>query len=136
MQHYLSVFCKAIRNLESQSVDSTNIYDIMSNLRDQISSRYEKEFFGFIVKQALPNLTTYEQKKFKQEALAVYKRALDYLREWFDFDNSVFKKFNLFKLEDSVPSLDEVLDLCTEFGIQVNIFQYKQISYSNFEEVI
>ena len=124
MQHYLSVFCKAIRSLESQSVDSTDIYDIMSNLRDQISSRYEKEFFGFIVKQALPSLTTYEQKKFRQEALAVYKRALDYLRKWFDFDNSVFKKFKLFKLEDvfgqSFRFMYRIWNSSKYFSVQTN----------------
>ena len=91
----------------------------MSEVKDQIQSRIDKEYFGFQVKQALPKLSNYEQATFKKEALNAYIRALDYLKKWFDFESSVFKKLKVFKLDKELPTLDEVLDICTEFNIQV-----------------
>ena len=77
-------------------------------------------FFGSFVKQALPFLSPEHKKQFELEATGVYSRAIEYLEQWFDFENSISKKLECLNM-DKLPSLDDILDLAKILAVEVCI---------------
>ncbi|XP_025191152.1 uncharacterized protein LOC112591523 [Melanaphis sacchari] len=88
-------------------------------LRSQILNRKNDNFFGIAVTTRLPNLTSKENDAFKSDALHTYKRALEYLEKWFDYENSPFKMFSCLKLSE-LPKLTDLLDLAKLIKVHVN----------------
>jgi hypothetical protein len=70
--------------------------------------------------QALKNLQAHEIDKFKADALDVYKRAIQYLTQWFDFENSPFRLFAALKLNDNFPTIQELMHVAEIVGVKVN----------------
>ncbi|CAI6376218.1 unnamed protein product [Macrosiphum euphorbiae] len=91
----------------------------MLSLRSQILNRKNDNFFGIAVTTRLPNLTSKENDAFKSDALHTYKRALEYLEKWFDYENSPFKMFSCLKLSE-LPKLTDLLDLAKLIKVHVN----------------
>ncbi|XP_060855011.1 uncharacterized protein LOC132932654 [Metopolophium dirhodum] len=60
-----------------------------------------------------------ENDAFKSDALHTYKRALEYLEKWFDYENSPFKMFSCLKLSE-LPKLTDLLDLAKLIKVHVN----------------
>lgn len=103
-------------------MDATHVYDIMWNMKNQLTTRKNDHFFGFHVNKALKNLLPPECKRFEKEALNVYTKAIDYLNKWFDFDNSIYKDLRTFKLKNELPVFQEVIDTSEKLDIKVNQF--------------
>jgi hypothetical protein len=100
VQSYMNMFAESIRILESNSIQATDLYNIMDNLRSKINTRIADEFFGYKVNLNLEMLNNSEQIKFKTEALKVYERSLKYLEKNFDFENSIFKDLDCLDMKD------------------------------------
>lgn len=90
VHHVLFIFQSSIKTLEQSNLVITEVYDIMSDLRNKLKKRREDLFVGFNTNQALAHLTANLRKKFEDEAVQVYDRALEYLEKWFDFENNAF----------------------------------------------
>ncbi|KAL4099097.1 hypothetical protein QTP88_023584 [Uroleucon formosanum] len=120
VHHILSVFQKSILMLEKKNLNATDVFDIMNDLRNQISNRKNDEFFGITVTTRLNGLTLTEKNEFKTSALLTYQRAIDYLEKWFNFESSPFKLFTCLKLHNKIPSIMELSILAKCIGIQVN----------------
>lgn len=120
VHHILSVFQKSILMLEKKNLNATDVFDIMNDLRNQISNRKNDEFFGITVTTTLNGLTLTEKNEFKTSALLTYQRAIDYLEKWFNFESSPFKLFTCLKLHNKIPSIMELSILAKCIGIQVN----------------
>lgn len=56
VHHFMHVFEKAIKPLESKAVLSSDVHLIMSSLRDKLKSRLRDKFFGYKVNASLPHL--------------------------------------------------------------------------------
>lgn len=112
---FMSSFHDTILKLESKSTTACDVFVIMDKFRGMLISRERDQFFGMKVKLALrknylPAATT---KKFTDECLIVYKRAITYLEKWFDFKSSPYRAFQCFGIGSmsQSPSLDNVLDV-------------------------
>ncbi|KAI4460250.1 hypothetical protein MML48_6g00020814 [Holotrichia oblita] len=88
VHHVLFIFQSSIKTLEQSHLVITDVYEIMSGLRDKLKRRKEDLFFGFKTNQALANFTSNLKLKFQEEAVQVYNRAIEYLEKWFDFEKS------------------------------------------------
>ncbi|CAI6344579.1 unnamed protein product [Macrosiphum euphorbiae] len=119
VHHVLSIFQKHILILEKNNLNAPEVYDVMLSLRSQILNRKNDNFFGIAVTTRLPNLTSKENDAFKSDALHTYKRALEYLEKWFDYENSPFKMFSCLKLSE-LPKLTDLLDLAKLIKVHVN----------------
>jgi hypothetical protein len=112
---FMSSFQDTMLKLESKSTTACDLFIIMDEFRSMLKSREREQFFGMKVKLSmrknyLPPATT---KKFTDECLIVYKRAITYLEKWFDFKSSPYRAFQCFGIGrmSNAPSLDDVLDV-------------------------
>jgi len=110
VHHVLSIFQKHILILEKNNLNAPEVYDVMLSLRSQILNRKNDNFFRIAVTTRLPNLTSKESDIFKSDALNTYKRGLEYLKKWFDYEHSPFKLISCLKLSE-LPKLTDLLDL-------------------------
>jgi hypothetical protein len=62
--------------------------------------------------QALKNLQAHETEKFKTDA--------QYLTQWFDYENSPFRLFAALKLNDNIPTIQELIHVAEIVGVNVN----------------
>src|SRR5207253_11322236 len=69
-------------------------------------NRNRLNFYGAKVKDNLIHFPKEEQKEFKKAVGEIYDRAMAYLEEWFDFNNSIYKKFSVFNLQKELNSND------------------------------
>ena len=98
---------------------SIELHDIMCQLREKIKHRLDSSFYGARIKQALIYLTQQQQKKFISEANKVYTKTLDYLNDFYDFDNSYFQYFSIFDLKTHI-NYDNVLKLAQKLVISID----------------
>jgi len=99
---YMKLFHECILKLEMKSTNATHLYNIMNDLRIKLKNRLNHQFYGSKVIEMLKKVTHIEKKKFEKEALNAYRRCLDYLEKWFDFDSSLFKLFTELDLENTI----------------------------------
>ena len=95
----------------------TQVYSIMKNVKNELTTRIGDQFFGFTVNQNFKNVS--EIASFKKEAINMYMRALHYLNKWFSFENNLLKKFNIFSL-DAVFLFHNLVDLVNICKIEVD----------------
>ncbi|KAI4457230.1 hat family dimerization domaincontaining protein-related [Holotrichia oblita] len=119
VHHVLFIFQSSIKTLEQSHLVITDVYEIMSGLRDKLKRRKEDLFFGFKTNQALANFTSNLKLKFQEEAVQVYNRAIEYLEKWFDFENNVFLLFKSLNLKGRIPELNEVILIASHIGMDL-----------------
>ncbi|KAI4466368.1 hat family dimerization domaincontaining protein-related [Holotrichia oblita] len=119
VHHVLFIFQSSIKTLEQSHLVITDVYEIMSGLRDTLKRRKEDLFFGFKTNQALANFTSNLKLKFQEEAVQVYNRAIEYLEKWFDFENNVFLLFKSLNLKGRIPELNEVILIASHIGMDL-----------------
>jgi hypothetical protein len=57
-------------------------------------------------------LTEKQSKEFTKNALNVYQRALAYIEQWYDFQNTNYKAFSYLDIEcGRLPTLDQLIEL-------------------------
>jgi hypothetical protein len=112
---FMASFQDTILKLETKSTTACDLYSIMDKFRNTLQTRERDKFFGMKVKQALRKnyLLPATVKKFTDECLYVYKRAITYLEKWFNFNSSPYRAFKCCGIGDMTesPSLDDVIDL-------------------------
>lgn len=99
VHHYMNILNTHIVKLESNELTSTELHGIMSDLKEQISQRQNDQFFGSKALAALKYLPTREKQIFVQEANLVYKKTIDYLAKYYDFQKSPFQYFECLNLK-------------------------------------
>jgi len=109
---FIKLFHEKILQFENKKVNSTNLYDNLLILKNQ--------FFGQIVKEKLKLIDNESQKLFNQNAISVYKRALEYLNKHFDFEKSYFKKIKCLNL-DSKLNIDDVCEITELFNLNLDM---------------
>jgi hypothetical protein len=95
----MKIFNQAILTLEKTSINSTQVYDIMFTVKTKLNNRLKLKFFGSDLNEKMNKLTVEDKNIFETQSLYAYSKALDYLKNWFDFDNSIFKNFTYLNLE-------------------------------------
>lgn len=104
VHNVMHLFNKNMKILESDYIQSTSIYMILSNLKSELRNRREKQFFGYKVNQLINQLLPAEKNKFITEGISVYDRMISYLEKWFNFDEHSF--FFLCKVLDLENELE------------------------------
>lgn len=80
-------------------------------LKNDILQRKEQCFYGFIINQALLDLSENNQKSFKEEADMVYTRVLKYLDNWYDFKNPFYISVQKFNLKNNNPFIQDCCEI-------------------------
>lgn len=104
----MCVLNEAILSLEKNDIASTDLHDIMKDLKDKITSRLTNKFYGSKVKDSLKYLSKSQGTKLILEADKVYNRTLTYLNKFYDYETSPFALFNIFNLQRQL-NYDDVL---------------------------
>ncbi|XP_043384623.1 zinc finger protein 572 isoform X4 [Chelonia mydas] len=120
VHNIMSHFNHAIKVLESDYIQVTELYAIFSKLRREIQIRQEQGFYGYKVTQFLKKLPPNEQNKFVGDAQRVYTRMLQYLEKWFDFSENSFYMLCAPLNLDGPLELDKLCALTTNLDIQVD----------------
>ena len=112
---FMASFQEIILKMEGKSVTSCDLFAIMDQFRKALTNKVDDNFFGMKVKMAIWKnyLPQPAVEKFKCEALAVYRRAIDYLQKWFKFDNSPYRHFSALSIHSASkpPTLDDILEI-------------------------
>jgi len=118
IHHVMNLFTKYIKLLEADDFSPFQLYDLMFDLRIDLEKHQSDKFPGTLVQNALKLLPVKDQRKFLNVVENVYTRALDYLTQWFDFENSVFRSLAVLQMKErETPNLQE----CTAIGHLLNI---------------
>jgi hypothetical protein len=117
--HFMDLFHKNIKILEMKSTNATNLYDLMLKLKTQLENRLNKEFFGSKVNECIEKCSFEVKNTFIKSAKIVYKRAIDYLNNHFDFNDSIFKLFSHMNL-DSELQFEKIVVICDKLNITLD----------------
>jgi hypothetical protein len=112
-KNLMEIFHQNLELLQSNKVNSSNLYDIMMKLKTQLTNRREQKFFGSNINDYLKNISVSERETFEYEALECYDRALDYLEKHFNFESSIFKHFKSLNLDDKLvyENINQILNV-------------------------
>jgi hypothetical protein len=105
--------------LESNTIRSVEVFDIMNDLRENFKNRIKDSFFGFDVNNAFQNLLPQEVLTFKDYALKTYWSAIQYLEERFDFNESCFKYFVPLNLKSEI-TIESLLKIAKILNVEIN----------------
>jgi hypothetical protein len=119
--NYMQIFNNSLLELERKTTNSTNLYDIMNDLRKKLMNRLEHGFYGNYVNSILENDRTSPKfrEKFEKIAKNVLQFALDYLKKNFDYENSVFLKLKSLNLDNCLKH-DEVIEIIKLLNIRID----------------
>lgn len=91
LSHFLNFMSQSILTLESKSLSSSELHEVMVDLKNKLEVRIKDHFFGSQARNLLKTLKATQQKKFIEEATNVYKRALEYIEKYYKFETNPFK---------------------------------------------
>ena len=121
---FMASFQETILKLEGKYATACDLFDIMDQFRKSLINKADDNFFGMNVKMAIRKnyLSQPEVDKLTREALTVYRRAIDYLQNWFKFDKSPYRHFSALSIHSaSKPlTLDDILDIWMQTPLKEN----------------
>jgi hypothetical protein len=116
---YMKIFSDTILELEKKSTNATQVYNIMLTLRGKLKNRINLKFYGSDINEKLNTLSLDKKKSFEKSSLDAYSKAINYLEKWFDFNNSVFKKFSALNLDKELDYF-KLIEIVNYFNIIVD----------------
>ncbi|KAL4104819.1 hypothetical protein QTP88_020095 [Uroleucon formosanum] len=117
IHHYMNILSEAILILETNSVTSVDLHNVMQGLKDKIENRLNDSFYGAKVTRSISSLQENERVMFKKEANEVYKNTIDYLKKNYDFNDSIFKMFSNFNLKNKIIEYDDAIKSVNLLGL-------------------
>jgi hypothetical protein len=84
-----------------------------------LENRLNKEFCGSKVNECIEKCSFEVKNTFIKSAKIVYKRAIDYLNNHFDFNDSIFKLFSHMNL-DSELQFEKIVVICDKLNITLD----------------
>lgn len=136
--HVLELFKKAVLQLEGSGTTACEVYSVFHNLRQQLLSRKNQEFFGYEVAKRLKNSDTLDKRQcnsVKTDFKDFLTYAISYLEKWFDFsEDSWLKSISCVALHgNSFPSYEDFTNIFEKLSLgsilDINMDQL-------FEEVV
>lgn len=111
------LFQNVMKTVESNYIQSPQIFKIFNDLKKELVYRKEKLFFGFEVNQEIKKLNYSDRYILEQEGVQIYTRMLSYLEKWFDFsENSFYFVCSPFNLNEQI-TLEQACKVANLFGI-------------------
>lgn len=120
VHHFMNILTKTIKCLEADYVMSSDIHEIMVQLKNQIETRYQDGFYGSKVNKSLDYLGREKRYKFEEEAKKVYKRALEYLCSWYDYENTPFQYFSVINLKGKSPTYQSLVEAAKAVKLEID----------------
>lgn len=117
IHHYMNILSEAILILETNSVTSVDLHNVMQCLKDKIENRLKDSFYGAKITKSISSLQENERVMFKKEANEVYKKTINYLKKNYDFNDSIFKMFSNFNLKNKTIEYDDAIKSVNLLGI-------------------
>lgn len=102
LHNIMQAFQNSVKVLESNYISSTELHDILLDLRKKIVDKKKDKYYGKLVMDKLKVLTENKKEKFTSEADHFMERCLVYLDKWYDFENSSFKDMRFLSLKNPV----------------------------------
>jgi hypothetical protein len=116
---YMRLFNETILILEKRSTNSTQLYDIMTTLRGKLNNRIDYKFFGSDLNEKLQLFALNERKEIEKNLLYSYKKAINYLELWFDFNKSIYERFTALNLENPLD-YNSIIEIVNYFNLDVD----------------
>lgn len=129
MQNLMQVFQNAINLLESDRVTSTEIHDIMIDLRTKLQNRQADQLYGKSAMDLLKQFDEQQKTNLKTVVNNFFTRCLTYLEKWYNFDDPEYQAMKILSLKEpitwsEITRLQELLNvdldndkLYDEFGL-------------------
>lgn len=118
LHNVMQIFNNNIKVLESDYVTSTELHDVMIDIRLKITNRKKDAFFGSSVKDHLKKLNETDKATFYRQADIFFQRCLHYLNKWYDYDNSEFSKMSMLSMKNPI-TWDNLRDLANDLKINI-----------------
>lgn len=118
VHHYMNLMTKSLLLTEKNNLTCIELDEIMRSLKEKLETRIKDKFFGSTVHSALKYII--KKDEFINEAIEVYKRTLNYLEKWYDYDKCIYKKMEIFNLKSNNFNYENILDVATSFNIIIN----------------
>ncbi|MGH0135902.1 UNVERIFIED_CONTAM: hypothetical protein FKN15_026589 [Acipenser sinensis] len=110
----------------------------MEGLLSKLKRRREDKFYGRSAQVILGNVSSSDNRKFREETDKTLTRCTEYLEKWYDFETSVFKQMAVLSLDNDVKWSDfetPVTALCIEIDINKLYDDYCVLQQSR-EEIV
>lgn len=91
LSHILQFFNLCINKLQGNNISITDVFDVMNNLKESLSSRLVDNFYGYQTNQLLDKSS--KKKCILKDFNNFLQNAIDYLNKWFDFSNDNWLKY-------------------------------------------
>lgn len=116
VQNVMQVFQNAMKLLEADKVTSTEIYDIMVDLRTKLQNRQADQFYGKFAMNLLQHFDDAQKNKVKTEINSFFIRCLNYLQYKYNFEDPEYKAMKVLSLKEPITweginNLQELLKL-------------------------
>ncbi len=121
---FMRIFHDLILQLEKKMTNSTNLYDIIYDLKVKLEIRIEHRFYGSTVNKNLNYFSKEEKEIFEKSAINAYQRSIDYLKKPFDFENSIFKSLKTLNLEKNLI-YEDLLKIVEKLNLEILIDEDK-----------
>lgn len=119
--HFLNVMKESILILEKNDITSAELHDVMVNLKDKLEIRIKDNFFGAKAFTYIKTLKSQEQQKFKLEAINCYNRSLDYIKQYYNFEDSTTKLLSCLNIKkNNKLCINEVFKLSNVLNVTVD----------------
>lgn len=120
IQNVMQLFHNAVLILESDYVTSTDLQDIMTDLRNKVQDKKNDKFHGKSTSDMVKKLNHADQQKFQKEVDKFFERCINYLDKWYDFTNSEFKNMSLLSLKLPV-TWEELNEIVAKFTLNLDL---------------
>ncbi|KAJ3661545.1 hypothetical protein Zmor_005936 [Zophobas morio] len=105
--------------LENNKTTAVELHAIMKKLKMQLEQRGKDRFYGNNANQILKTLDVNKKKSFETQAQDFLNRCVNYLCNWYNFEESIFQHFQFLDLTSEIEwqsfeTIVDVLDLNIE----------------------
>lgn len=116
MQNIMQIFQNAIKLLEADRLTSTEIHDIMIDLKTKLQNRQTEQFYGKSAMDLLKNFDEHQKTKLKNDANKFFTSCLNYLQKWYNFEDQEYQAMKVLSLKEpitwaGITRLQEILKI-------------------------
>ncbi len=118
--HFMTVFHESVLQLENNHNNATHLFTIMDELLGKLENRKLYKFYGQKVKQSLRKFSQIDQENFLKEFEKIYERAIDYLKERFDYSpDSIHRRMRILDLNRDLD-YELIMSIAKHFNLPVD----------------
>lgn len=120
LQHYMTLMNEVNLKLQSEYLMISELHQIMVYVIDQLEGRLKDNYFGMAVHKSLRFLREEEKTLFMNDARMVYRRTIEYIKNRYDVNNSIYKNFQILNLKSTENFFTKMMKAAATVDIAVS----------------